>query len=49
MGNFEVECEQCQVCGSDLTSHIEIERGICDDCAYEEAQRTINRLRKDKK
>lgn len=40
--------KECEKCGRDLTSHIEIERGICDDCAYDEAQETINRLRENK-
>lgn len=40
--------EECEKCGRDLTSHIEIERGTCDDCAYEETQETIKRLKEAK-
>lgn len=24
--------EECEICGQDLSSQIEIERGICDNC-----------------
>ena len=45
---YDWEGNECQECGRDLTSHIEIERGICDDCAYEETQETIKRLKEAK-
>lgn len=40
--------KECEKCGGDLTAEPEIERGICDDCAYKETQETIKRLKEAK-